>query len=98
MSSKKLPERSRAGGQSRNESESGICRFTIGATSSPPEIVRTMRAARGLSQEELARAIRRSQSGVSLLERTLPGLSALAEVADALGFDLVVELRPLKGR
>ena len=58
--------------------------------------IRLARQARGLSQRALACAARTSQSVVARIEagRVSPSLTTLAAIADALGVDLVIDLRP----
>lgn len=57
--------------------------------------VRRLREARDITQEELARRMRTTQSVIARLESggTYPTLSTLERVGDALGAELVVEFR-----
>ena len=54
------------------------------------------RLARGMSQHELAQAVGTTQSAIARLETggRPPRIDTLLRIADALGCDLVVELRP----
>ena len=54
------------------------------------------RLALGMSQQELARAVGTTQSAIARLETggRPPRIDTLLRIADALGCDLVVELRP----
>lgn len=56
--------------------------------------VRRLRQSQGLSQAELARAIRTTQSAIARLEGggTVPTLPTLSKLAKALGVELVLSL------
>jgi transcriptional regulator with XRE-family HTH domain len=59
------------------------------------ERVRVLREARGITQHELARRMRTTQSVIARLESggRYPTLSTLERISDALGAELVVEFR-----
>lgn len=55
-----------------------------------------LRVARGLTQEELARLLNTKQESIARLESggSLPSLSMVKKVADALDADLEIKLQP----
>lgn len=55
-----------------------------------------LRLAKGLTQEELARLLNTKQESIARLESgsSLPSLSTVKKVADALDADLEINLRP----
>ena len=59
------------------------------------ERVRLLREARGITQHELARRMRTTQSVIARLESggSYPTLSTLERISDALGAELVVEFK-----
>ena len=59
--------------------------------------VSQQRAAKGLSQRELAEMVGTTQSAIARLERggRPPRIDTLLNIADALDCELVVELRPI---
>jgi len=61
-------------------------------TPDAPELIRTARAARGLSQTELARRCYTTQSAISRLERghASPSVATLRVIMRALDLDLVL--------
>lgn len=63
------------------------------------EVIR-LRLERGLSQEELAKKAGTAQPNISRLERATinPSLQFLRKVADALGAEIEIRLRPLEGK
>jgi DNA-binding XRE family transcriptional regulator len=55
-----------------------------------------LRLARGLTQEDLAKLLNTKQESIARLESggSLPSLSTMKKIADALGADLEINLRP----
>lgn len=55
-----------------------------------------LRLAKGLTQEDLARMLNTKQESIARLESggSLPSLSTMKKVANALGADLEINLRP----
>jgi transcriptional regulator with XRE-family HTH domain len=55
-----------------------------------------LRLARGLTQEDLAKLLNTKQESIARLEsgRSLPSLSTMKKIAEALGADLEINLRP----
>jgi DNA-binding XRE family transcriptional regulator len=58
-----------------------------------------LRLARGLTQEDLARILNTKQESIARLENggTLPSLSTMKKLAEALDADLEITLRPKHG-
>ena len=55
-----------------------------------------LRLAKGLTQEDLAKLLNTKQESIARLESggSLPSLSTMKKIADALGADLEINLRP----
>jgi transcriptional regulator with XRE-family HTH domain len=58
-----------------------------------------LRLARGLTQEDLAKLLNTKQESIARLESgdSLPSLSTVKKIADALDADLEINLRPRHG-